>query len=377
MSLHLRRLSEADFSSMADEWRVCLEGSSANPLFLGWPWLYSWWQVWSQVLGLELVLIGAYDEQGSLIGLGPFYRRAMLTAAGVRVYRLYLIGSAWRLAPTVRTEYWGLVLPVGRETEVNDAILSAVSQMEWDELICSDVALSDFPWLMPDHWPTAPKPRVIKRMVDKGIRVKTRGTFEEWLRSLGKNTRLKTYNRRTYVNELGELAFRAHDVAGSGDFLRRLNEFHVGRWGKPVFDEDAVRFHQLFIERLPLGNGRAELTTLVFNGECVSVLYDVVVGDWRVNLQAGFIEDFDSKVALGSLHLGFAIESAFSDSTVSFYDLLAGAGKNHFYKSRFQGEPVEFSTFQLVRNPLIKFLYRIEDVAPRPVSRFFNRKIRL
>ena len=278
---------------------------------------------------------------------------------------------------TERTEYCGLVLPVGRETEVNDAILSAVSEVEWDEFICSDVALSDFPWLLPERWPSATKPRVIKRMADKGVRVKTEGTFEEWLMRLGKNTRLKAYNRRTYVNELGELVFSAHDVAGSGDFLRRLNEFHVVRWGKPVFDEDAIRFHQLFIERLPRGNGRAELTTLHFNGDCVSVLYDVVVGRWRVNLQAGFIQDFDSKVALGLLHLGFAIESAFRDSAVSFYDLLAGAGKNHFYKSHFQGELIEFSTFQMVRNPLIGFLYWIEGVAPRPVSRFFNRKIRL
>ena len=377
MTLRLQRLSEADFSSMAEEWCACLKRSSANPLFLGWPWLYSWWEVWSQVLGLELVLIGVYDEQGTLVGLGPFYRRAMLTPAGVRVYRLYLIGSGWRLAPTVRTEYGGLILPKGRESEVNDAMLAAVSKLQWDELICSDLVTEDVQGFSAERWPGTTKPRFIERMVDKGVRLRTDGSFENWLQSLGKNTRLKAYNRRSYLRERGKLVFSAYDRGDSGEFLKHLNDFHRVRWGKPVFDEDAVRFHQLLIDRLPLGEGRAELTALHFDGKCVSVLYDVVVGGWRVNLQAGFIEDFDNKVALGSLHIGFAVESAFSEEGIKYYDLLAGAGKKHFYKSHFRGESVEFSTFQVVKSPLIAFLYWLESAAPKPISQFFNRKIGL
>jgi hypothetical protein len=96
-----------------------------------------------------------------------------------------------------------------------------------------------------------------------------------------------------------------------------------------------------------------------------------------VNLQAGFVENFDSKVALGSLHLGYAIEAAFNEGSVDFYDLLAGAGKNHFYKSHFQGDSVDFYTFQLVRSPLIGFLYSLQRVAPAPVSRLLNRRIGL
>jgi len=377
MTLRLQRFSEADFSSMAEEWCACLKRSSANPLFLGWPWLYSWWEVWSQVLGLELVLIGVYDEQDTLVGLGPFYRRAMLTPAGVRVYRLYLIGSGWRLAPTVRTEYGGLILPKGRESEVNDAILGAVSKLWWDELICSDLADRDVQGFSPESWPGATKPRFIERMVDSGVRIPTGGSFEGWLQCLGKNTRLKAYNRRAYLRERGELAFSLYEAINSSDFLRRLNDFHLERWGKPAFDEDAVRFHQLFIERLPLGNGRAELTALHFDGECVSVLYDVVVGSWRVNLQSGFFEDFDQKVALGSLHIGFAVESAFREEGIQFYDLLAGAGKKHFYKSHFHGEAVHFSTFQVVRSPLLKALYRIQAASPLFMARGLSRRVGL
>ena len=373
MSLTVRRLSEADFKSMAVDWSACVRRAAVNPLFLGWPWLYSWWETWSQMLGLELVLIGVFDEQDDLVGLGPFYRRSILTSTGIRVYRLYLIGSAWRLAPTVRTEYGGLILPRDRQLEANHAILGFVGTLYWDELVCSDIAGRDSGQLVPARWPLDRSPTLVSRADDVGIRIIADGLFSDWLKKLGKNTRLKAYNRRTYLNERGDLVFTRHQSDIDGDFFDCLNRFHEIRWGKPVFDDDALRFHRLLIERLPLGGGRAELTALRYNGRCVSVLYDVVVEEWRMNLQAGFYEDFDSKVSLGSLHLGFAVEAAFQDESVGIYDLLAGSGKNHFYKSHFQGEPVEFSTFQVVRGPVLKLLYGIQSVSPRPVLRLFNR----
>jgi hypothetical protein len=375
--MHVKRLSEADFSSMSKEWHHCVRGSSANPLFLGWPWLYSWWEVWSQMLGLELVLVGVYDDENELIGLGPFYRRAILTAAGIRVYRLCLIGSTWRLAPTVRTEYCGLILPEGWEKEINEAILGFVGRLNWDEFVCTDATEDGMDQFLPQRWSSTKRLRLISRAIDNGIRINTQGSFDDWLGRLGKNTRLKAYNRRTYLNELGELTFGPHESGVDGDFFDCLNNFHRDRWGKPVFDRDAVRFHRLVLERLPLCGGRAELTALRYNGQCVSVLHDVVVGRWRLNLQAGFVEDFDSKVSLGSLHLGFAVESAFREQAVDFYDFLAGSGKTHFYKAHFQGEPVEFSTFQVVRSPLMGLLYRLQSASPAPLSRLFNRRIGL
>jgi GNAT acetyltransferase-like protein len=329
------------------------------------------------VLGLELVLVGVYDDDDELIGLGPFYRRAILTAVGIRVCRLCLIGSAWRLAPTVRTEYCGMILPTGQENQVNEAILGFVGRLGWDEFVCTDAADGGMDQFLPHRWSSKKGLKLISRANDTGIRVDTQGSFDEWLSRLGKNTRLKAYNRRTYLTERGTLTFGPHEPSVDGDFFDCLNDFHRARWGKPVFDRDAVRFHRLFVERLPLCGGRAELTALRYNGQCVSVLHDVVVGRFRFNLQAGFAKDFDSKVSLGSLHLGFAVEAAFREKAVDFYDFLAGSGKTHFYKSHFQGEPVEFSTFQVVRSPMMALLYRLQSASPAPLSRLFNRRIGL
>ena len=151
----------------------------------------------------------------------------------------------------------------------------------------------------------------------------------------------------------------------------------MNRWGKPAFDREALRFHRLLLQRLHLCEGEPAMSLIFYNQRCVSVLYDLVVRGCRYNLQAGYEEDFDTKVSLGYLHLGFAIEATFNHETTSAYDLLAGNGKKQFYKSPFHGEPVHFSTFQVVRSPLLKALYRIQASSPPFIARAFARRMGL
>ncbi|TYC62711.1 GNAT family N-acetyltransferase [Marinobacter sp. BW6] len=375
--LTIKPVSEAGFASMADEWQACLEVSDANPLFMSWPWLYSWWETWSQILGMELVLLGVFDQRDELVGIGPFCRRVLMTPAGIRVARLYMIGNAWRLAPTVRTEYYGIIARRGFEHPVRAALVSALEQLEWDELICSDVPVDQLENLTTGGVNEQRGYRIIRRTDDTGIRIDTSGAFDDWLGGLGKHTRLKAYNRRAYLKKQGELAFLDHNQCRDGDFFERLNAFHMNRWGKPAFDGEALRFHRLFLERLHLCGGESAMSVILYNERCVSVLYDLVVRGCRYNLQAGYEEGFDAKVSLGYLHLGFAIESAFNHGTTSAYDLLAGTGKKQFYKSHFHGEPVHFSTFQVVRSPLLKALYRIQAASPPLIARAFSRRVGL
>lgn len=375
--IRVELLSEARFAAMADEWQTCLDGSEANPLFMSWPWLFSWWETWSQVLGMELILFGAFDENDKLIGIGPFCRRVLVTSAGVRVARLYLLGSAWRLASTIRTEYCGLIVHHARENEVRALLVEALDQSFWDELICTDVPENQLAAFSNDLLDDSRGYRLISRTEDVGIRIKATGTFDEWLDGLGRNTRLKAFNRRTYLRKQGELEFVEHDKECHGDFFDLLNGFHLRRWGKPAFNREALRFHRLLLSRLDLCDAQPALTLLQYRGRCVSVLYDITVGGCRYNLQAGYEENFDSKVSLGYLHLGFAIEAAFHEHATTAYDLLAGTGKKQFYKSHFNGEPVRFSTFQVVRRPLLKIMYGIQAASPPLIARAFSRRVGL
>ncbi|NMT63779.1 GNAT family N-acetyltransferase [Marinobacter orientalis] len=326
---------------------------------------------------MELVLLGVFDPQDELVGIGPFCRRVLVTPAGIRVARLYMIGNAWRLAPTVRTEYCGIIARRGCVHLVREALVSALEYLEWDELIFTDVPTDQLANLQSGGFREQQGYRIIRRANDTGIRIDTSGYFDDWLAGLGKNTRLKAYNRRAYLQKEGELAFLDHDQCRDGDFFERLNAFHMTRWGKPAFDREALRFHRLLLERLHLCGGKPAMSLILYNQRCVSVLYDLVVRGCRYNLQAGYEEDFDAKVSLGYLHLGYAIESAFNHRITSAYDLLAGTGKKQFYKSHFHGEPVHFSTFQVVRSPLLKALYRIQAASPPLIARAFSRRVGL
>ena len=375
--LRVKPVSEAGFAAMAEEWQACLGASDANPLFMSWPWLYSWWETWSQVLGMELVLLGVFDQRGELVGIGPFCRRVLVMPGGVRVARLYMIGNAWRLAPTVRTEYCAIIARRGSEQAVTAALVPALEQLKWDEMISTDVPVDQLESLKVGRFYDQRGYRMIHRTEDVGIRINTTGRFDDWLAGLGKNTRLKAYNRRSYLKKQGELDFLDHEEGRDGDFFGRLNAFHMKRWGKPAFDREALRFHRLLLQRLHLCEGEPAMSLILYNEHCLSVLYDVVVRGCRYNLQAGYEEDFDPKVSLGYLHLGHAIEAAFSDGATSAYDLLAGNGKNQFYKSHFHGEAVHFSTFQVVRRPLLKALYRIQAASPLFMARGLSRRVGL
>lgn len=377
MTLTVKELSNACFQMIGDDWQRCLEQSDANPLFSSWPWLFSWWERWSQILGLELLLLGAYNECGELVGIGPFYRRDLITPLGLRISRVHMLGNAWHVAPTVRTEYSGLILKNQHREEARSALLSHLSSLDWDELILCDMLgdeLSQFSKVIDQSGPASRAERVY-RVQDEGVRVDTCGRFDDWLNGLGKNTRLKVYNRRTYLDKKGSLDIEPVDA--NEQFFNQLNGFHGSRWGKPAFDREAVLFHLQLAERMSQYGMTTACSILKFNGDCISVLYDIVAQGWRFNLQSGYREEFDPKVSLGSLHFGFAIEQAYSDPGIDHYDLLAGSGKNSFYKQHFNGQTTVFNTLQLVRTPWLKMAYRKQLALPDSWRRLINRAFRL
>jgi hypothetical protein len=375
--LTVKSITEADFNAMSTQWRACLSRSEAHPLFMGWPWLFSWWETWGRTLGLDLVLLGVYDEQNELVGIGPFCRGELVTPLGFRVRRLYLMGNAWRIAPTVRTEYCGLIVNRDRAEQVWNVLIGAVSELHWDECVIGDMLQTESHRMMEEFDQSVLQLSKVVRMKDEGVLLNVRGSFREWLNSLGPNTRLKVYNRRDYLDKRGTLEFSPWRHDKFEDFIAVLNHFHDLRWGKPAFDDDAVLFHTRFKSRIIDCGGQVKCSQMKFDGERISVLYDVIVGDKRFNLQSGYVEDFDRRVSLGAMHLGFAIEDSFNDPDISHYDLLAGGGKHCYYKSHFHGEKVEFQTVQFVRRPMLKGLYYLQKRVPRRLAGYINRWFRL
>ncbi len=75
--------------------------------------------------------------------------------------------------------------------------------------------------------------------------------------------------------------------------------------------------------------------------------------------------------------MGYAIESAFRNDSIRTYDLLAGEGKNTFYKERYKGERVDFFTRQYARTRLLRNVYKWQAYLPSACRRVLNRILRL
>ena len=362
---------------MADEWRQCLAHSDADPLFMSWAWLYSWWETWSQVLGLDLMLLGAFDESDTLIGLAPFYTRYLETPVGLRVKRLHLLGNAWRIEPTVRSEYSGFIARHGEAAGIQSEIFTYLARQSWDELVICDIttdALADWKPLVSR---TLGDIQYVPRAADEGVRIDTYGSFDDWLNGLGKNTRLKAFNRRRYLAGLGNIRLEtARSESDLSFFFTALNRFHQQRWGKPAFDTAALNFHRRFISRLN-GEMQVKCTSLYLDDRCISVLYDVDTGHGWYNLQSGYLEDLDAKLSLGTLHLGYAIQASFTDPSCRYYDLLAGSGKSTNYKSHFRGRTIQFRTVQLVRKSMMRMIYRGQTGLPQKFRQKINQYLKL
>lgn len=364
-----RITDSGQFRDMRAEWQALLEQSSVSPLFMSWAWQYSWWETWGERLGLQLYLLVA-RRGDRLVGIAPLYLDRVALAGQLPVIRLQFIGNAFRRQDTVRTEYLEFISETGSADEVCNAFARQIADWDnWDEFVLCDL-LSTTPTSQ-SMQSIAERHGWLKfvRMLDRGVQVDTSGRFDDYLSGLGRNTRLKLYNRRKYLESLGRVELIHADSDTLDDLFSVLNKFHRERWGKDCFAGESLLFHKQFLQR-HMESGSYDFECITVDGKPISAIYNVRAADTMFNLQSGFDTQFDSKLSLGTLHMGLAIEEAFSEKGIKAFDLLAGRGKNQFYKTHFNGEIVEFSTLQLVRRRLLKLVYRLYLIIP---ERYRNR----
>lgn len=322
-------LTEEQFSLCCDEWQACLYQSKSDPVFSSWSWCYSWWKAWSHIYGMELKLFFIYEEN-VVVGILPLYAKDIPRRFGPKGKQLQIIGTSWRLGPTVRTEYTSFIIKNGYEEKSKELVESCLCQFSWQDLIAVDHVEEQL-----TIFESAGISSVLRGQ-DRGVRIDCSGRFEDWLKGLGKNTRLKVFNRRNYLKDrLSTETVLVADKEQRDHFLNAMSQFNKERRDECI-SENELNFHKVLAEN----NHCLKLIyhLLKVDGEVVSVLYDLVAGGKRYNLQVVFKSDFDKKVSLGLMHLGFAIEKAFEDQNISIYDFLAGEGNNSFYKSRLIGD---------------------------------------
>ena len=355
--VHIQQWDEERFFSSRKEWTDLLARSDSDQLFLSWEWQSSWWQVFAETDSMQLTLLAATNEDGTLIGLAPLYCSTIKTKKIITTRRLQFIGNCWRERSTMPTELLDFIIDSSQSKNIIRAFYAYINRLkDWDEII--------FPYLNL-------KSETCQLLIDEDLLhncylrhtetyssyyLKTSGDFKKYTDNLGKNTRLKLINRRKVFAALGDTSFERMLSTNLDQNFELLNFLHEKRWGRPVFENKRLEFNRQ-VAKLMAERNCLNFSILSLNNKPVSIQFNYVINNWNYNIQAGFDESLHKKISLGYLHFGYEIEASF-EQQYKAYDFLAGEGKNTPYKERLTDTYISMTDLQIIRKPLLKILYR-------------------
>jgi len=359
-NVHFRKIDDTEFLSIEAEWSRLLNDSAADPLFMSWIWLKTWWEIFSNVPGDSVVILAGYAND-ELVAIAPLYLSNQ-RAKYFSVKRLQFLGSRWRDRKNIRSEYIDFICRHDCEQEVLGALIDYIyRELEWDEfVVCNHPDDSVSTILIEEK---AAQYNSFVRTLEHGTTysIEMAGDeFSEYLKQLSQKTRLKIYNQRKKLIQKGEVALKNPDAVYDETILGQLNQFHQKRWHKNLFEDKRFQFNSKIIMEA-VARGWFDGSVLQVDGKTVSVLYDFKVNDVKYGFQLGFDQDFDKRISVAQLHFGYAIEKAFKEK-LTRYDFLRGMDKSKkSYKGGVAQPYRNTATIQIVRNRPLKFLYWLHE----------------
>lgn len=365
MGFILKNLDEDHFSKMQDSWLCLLQRSPANKLFLSWEWQYTWWSQWASKREYELILLGVFGEDEKLYGLAPMYRWNKKLYGVFKVAQLQFIGSNWGGESTVRTEYIDFIIDKEHSDEVLNILIEYItSSIKWDQFIVEDITPNSYCYQAIQDIKSLEK--IYKRNVrrDRGVFVNTSEEFDDYISNISSSVRRKIFNKRKLLEKIKNLRIEeAKDIKEADLYFKVMNRLHHIRWGTFCFYKEDLEFH-LTLTNIFFEKGLVHLSMIIADSQPVSVIYNIICDGVEYNIQVGFSDLFNRKLSIGGLHLGYMIEKSFNNTDISALDLLAGPGKNSFYKNDYSSAQIVFDTYLITKHPILEKIESLRSVIP-------------
>jgi len=364
---------ERCFLSSQHEWQKLLEYSDADPFFMSWQWMSQWWINWGSRSSDRLFIVAVFLKD-ELVGIVPLYIcESTYLKDLIPIKRLQLVGTRYNESNGLRTENIGTIVKKGLETEVNTLISRTIlNNRDWDEIVLSDLVEDDSFYQLITSAADYCKFKTRILASDYCYSVDTEGSFTEYLGTLGKNTRLKLFNRRKALSEYGDVSLEYVDLREGDEIFQCINDFHCVRYGSHPFNEKNVAIVRYLINSLPESAQLKCSSLLKVDKKPVSTIVNIFLDGKIYNIQLGFLEDFDKRVSLGTLHLGYTIEMAFESDEIKTFDLLTGEGKNSNYKSRLARQHSTLLSIQILKKPIIRLMYFLNDKLKETYKKLVN-----
>ncbi len=363
--MHSEVWSETRFRKAGAEWQELLSHSDGDPLFLSWHWMQVWWNIFRR--DRDRLHIVAVYQSGKLAGLAPLYlNRGHDLKGRLPVRRLEMMGCRTGDHSGLRSEYLGFILHRDHAKEALTKLLDNLrNQVDWQE-----VRLQDIPQQSPLTSQLSSLGMLREVTHQKAYSVNTRGQFADYLVQLGRNSRLKLFNRRKLLEKMGRVQLKQVQASEIDRLIDALNDFDRQRFGHDSTMSEQARSQIHDLQASMPGLSITEHSSLLYlDDQLLSVIINFRLGGRIYNMQLGYHQDFHRKISLGTLHLGYAIEAAFEDPSVDCFDFLLGEGKNSDYKRHLATDRLTASSWQVIRSPLLKLLYRVNDEGKRLIRR--------
>jgi CelD/BcsL family acetyltransferase involved in cellulose biosynthesis len=348
----VRLWTEEEFAASGGEWDELVARSDTDPLFMGWDWQRLWWRHHKAILDGTLSIIACYSGS-RLVGLAPFYLHAATHRAGLRAARMEIIGSTFRDAQGVFSEYLDVIADRGHVAAVASAVAAHLREDgRWSDLVVGiSPSRGVAAHLVRDHLTQGCEVREVDPR--QSHRAELPADFQEYLRSLASGTRRKVWNQRVKLIDPSFVVADSDEVCQVFD---RIDAFHRERWHAPQYVGVAREFHYE-LARVLQARGALRLSTLYSAGSPIAVMYNIRLGDTEYNIQSGFDAAQGVGMSPGYLHFGYCLEEACRDG-VRRFDFLAGQGRHRQYKRDFVTTELPLLTFQVIRARHLKVMYR-------------------
>jgi len=307
-------------------------------------WVQAWIDTWGKHQALQLIDLGGRSNP-----LEQVYITRQRLKKIVPVNSLCLAGVGCNAISTPRSEY-NNISDLVRCLGGVDTLFSAISALPWQQFLLPDVLKSSEAEQNVNDMCEQAYICLHPEKIEPAYSVQS-PSFEMYLQHLGANTRLAYFNRRKNLAQQGCVEFMDYEHSRIEDALLTLNQFHCERWGMPCYGVESQHFVKNFSERLSEQEGQCVFQAMTINGEIVSIIFDVIWKGRRYNLQSGYAEKKFPKIALGAIHMGYAIQSAIENNQV--YDFMAGTGKNSNYKERIATHIESLTSYSLERSYLL------------------------
>lgn len=325
-------------------------------LFRSHAWLEAWHHAWGDHPTLQLVDLAAAIPND----LSRVISRSRVLKGGILPFTSASpLGTSTPSTPSIRSEYF--FFPSSQTSWATQAseYLDEALQHDWDQFYIADLLRSSPAYSsLVDHAHKM-KLDVYENAIDFTYAVDLREkSFSDYLQKIGKHTRLKLFNRRQTLGAIGEVTIK-NIWPDREYFFYLLNKFHQARWGKDCYRGRNFSFINRLLDNLDHGEGVIDFSVLCVDNDPVSVIFDICLNGRQYNIQSGYIENFNKKISLGTLHFGYQIEKSFNNPGIAFYDFMAGKGKHANYKKSLANSSDQFASLLIIRNPILKLIYRL------------------